>query len=80
MIEIDPERRRLSLSLKRVEEGEEARTLRWATSAGAPAAEQVPDLGLSEEVFAEADAEAAAQAGRARGLPAPRRRREPRGR
>ncbi|HEY7198116.1 MAG TPA: 30S ribosomal protein S1 [Gaiellaceae bacterium] len=41
IIEMDAERRRLSLSLKRVEEGEEARP-------GVPS-----NLGLSEEVFAE---------------------------
>src|SRR4030095_4210844 len=40
IIEMDPERRRLSLSLKRVEEGE------------GPTGEAAPDLGLSEEVFA----------------------------
>jgi small subunit ribosomal protein S1 len=42
IIEMDPERRRLSLSLKRVDEGEGAR----------PVGER-PELGLSEEVFAE---------------------------
>ena len=42
IIEMDPERRRLSLSLKRVDEGEGAR----------PVGEG-PELGLSEEVFAE---------------------------
>ena len=41
IIEMDPERRRLSLSLKRVEEGE------------GPSGEAAPELGLSEEVFAE---------------------------
>jgi small subunit ribosomal protein S1 len=46
IIEMDPERRRLSLSLKRVDEGEEAR------------GEGAPELGLSEEVFAESEAEA----------------------
>jgi small subunit ribosomal protein S1 len=64
VIEIDPERRRLSLSIKRVEEGETARRLQLddgTTVAAAPAEEPVPDLGLSEEVFAQADAEAAAE-------------------
>jgi small subunit ribosomal protein S1 len=42
VIEMDAERRRLSLSLKRVEEGEPVRSLDGASS-----------LGLSEEVFAE---------------------------
>jgi small subunit ribosomal protein S1 len=61
IIEIDPDRRRLSLSLKRVEDTDPVRTLEMA--ADRPAAEteeDVPDLGLSDEVFAEADAEAAA--------------------
>jgi small subunit ribosomal protein S1 len=44
IIEMDAERRRLSLSLKRVEEGE-------ATRPGI--GEDAPDLGLSEEVFVE---------------------------
>jgi small subunit ribosomal protein S1 len=44
IIEMDAERRRLSLSLKRVEEGEHPR----------PRPEGVPELGLSEEVFGEA--------------------------
>jgi small subunit ribosomal protein S1 len=47
IIEMDPERRRLSLSLKRVEDGESARGV----------GEAAPDLGLSEEVFAESDGE-----------------------
>jgi small subunit ribosomal protein S1 len=57
IIEMDAERRRLSLSLKRVEEGESARP-----GIGEDAA---PDLGLSEEVFTEqpaAEAEAAVEA------------------
>jgi small subunit ribosomal protein S1 len=63
VIEIDPERRRLSLSIKRVEEGETARRLQLedGTTVAPPAEEPVPDLGLSEEVFAQADAEAAAE-------------------
>ena len=63
VIEIDPERRRLSLSIKRVEEGETARRLQLedGTTVAAPVEEPVPDLGLSEEVFAQADAEAAAE-------------------
>jgi small subunit ribosomal protein S1 len=59
IIEMDAERRRLSLSLKRVEEGESVRP-----GVGGEA----PDLGLSEEVFvegaadpAEAEPEAAAE-------------------
>jgi small subunit ribosomal protein S1 len=44
IIEMDAERRRLSLSLKRVEEGESTRP---------GIGEEAPDLGLSEEVFVE---------------------------
>jgi small subunit ribosomal protein S1 len=47
IIEMDPERRRLSLSLKRVDEGE----------AGTGVGEGATELGLSEEVFAENRAE-----------------------
>ena len=57
IIEMDAERRRLSLSLKRVEEGESARP-----GIGEDA---TPDLGLSEEVFTEqpaAEAEPFAEA------------------
>src|SRR5207249_7082294 len=43
IIEVDAERRRLSLSLKRVEDGEQA----------APPPEGVPQLDLSEDVFSE---------------------------
>jgi small subunit ribosomal protein S1 len=48
IIEMDPERRRLSLSLKRVDEGDAAR------------GEGAPELGLSEEVFAESEADTTA--------------------
>jgi small subunit ribosomal protein S1 len=57
IIEMDAERRRLSLSLKRVEEGESARPGIGEATA--------PDLGLSEEVFTEqpaAEAEPAPEA------------------
>jgi small subunit ribosomal protein S1 len=47
IIEMDAERRRLSLSLKRVEEGAAARP---------GIGEDAPDLGLSEEVFVEGSA------------------------
>jgi small subunit ribosomal protein S1 len=47
VIEMDAERRRLSLSLKRVEEGERSRS------------ESPSDLGLSEEVFGESEPEPA---------------------
>jgi small subunit ribosomal protein S1 len=57
IIEMDAERRRLSLSLKRVEEGESSRP--------AIGDETAPDLDLSEEVFTEqpaAEAETAVEA------------------
>ena len=57
ILEIDSERRRLSLSVKRVEE--QLAHIKSAAAAGAAAAEanageigDVPDLGLSEDVFA----------------------------
>jgi small subunit ribosomal protein S1 len=57
ILEIDSERRRLSLSVKRVEE--QLEHIRTRAEAGAAAAEanaaelgDVPDLGLSEDVFA----------------------------
>ncbi len=53
IIEMDAERRRLSLSLKRVEEGESARP---------GIGEDAPDLGLSEEVFVEGEAGGAVEA------------------
>jgi small subunit ribosomal protein S1 len=69
IIEIDPERRRLSLSLKRVEPGEEARTLRMDDSApvqdagpvdeGAPAVEE-PAAAAEDEPLPAEDAEPAA--------------------
>jgi small subunit ribosomal protein S1 len=56
ILEIDSERRRLSLSIKRVE-GQEL-PVRPIQSAGD--LDDVPELGLSEDVFASADAPAAA--------------------
>src|SRR6478672_5644625 len=47
VIEIDPERRRLSLSIKRVEEGETARRLQLEGSSMGVAEQTVPELGLS---------------------------------
>jgi len=56
IIEIDPERRRLSLSLRRVEPDEPVKHIDMGTPG--PAAEPaVPELGLSEEVFADTPAE-----------------------
>jgi small subunit ribosomal protein S1 len=75
ILEVDEERRRLSLSIKRVEGqhlplGElpspEAETLseeRDTEAAAAPAAEGTPNLDLSEEVFAEPPPEVDAEAG-----------------
>ncbi len=57
ILEIDSERRRLSLSIKRVE-GQELPVHRSGGEAGAGEAgdlDDMPDLGLSEEVFAGAD-------------------------
>ena len=51
ILEIDAERRRLSLSLKRVEEGDAVPRPTDRRAEPAP-----PDLGLSEEVFAESSA------------------------
>ena len=56
IIEIDPDRRRLSLSLRRVEPDEPVKTIDLGLPGGRPQAE-VPELGLSEEVFAEAPAD-----------------------
>ncbi|MDX6593789.1 MAG: small subunit ribosomal protein [Gaiellales bacterium] len=61
VIEIDPDRRRLSLSLKRVEDGETVKRIEMTGATTATAA-SVPELGLSEEVFAEAAEPAAAEA------------------
>ncbi len=61
IVEIDPERRRLSLSLRRVEPDEPVKRVEMGTPG--PAAEpEVPDLGLSEEVFADTPAEAEPEA------------------
>jgi small subunit ribosomal protein S1 len=64
IIEIDPDRRRLSLSLRRVEPGDPVKTIDLGLPGERPQAE-VPALGLSEDVFAEgsaADAEPEAEA------------------
>jgi small subunit ribosomal protein S1 len=66
IVEIDPERRRLSLSLRRVEPDEPVKAIDMGMP-GPAAAPEVPDLALSEEVFAdtppepEAEAEAAVE-------------------
>jgi small subunit ribosomal protein S1 len=61
IVEIDPERRRLSLSLRRVEPDDPVKQVDMGTPG--PAAEpRVPDLALSEEVFADAPAEAEPEA------------------
>jgi small subunit ribosomal protein S1 len=51
ILEIDSERRRLSLSIKRVEG--QVLPVRHHTEDGAGSLENMPELGLSEEVFAE---------------------------
>jgi small subunit ribosomal protein S1 len=65
IVEIDPDRRRLSLSLRRVEDGDPVKTIDLGTP-GSRAEAPVPELGLSEEVFAdqatEPEPEAAAEA------------------
>src|SRR5690349_443918 len=55
VIEIDAERRRLSLSLKRVEPGETVKRIEMDGTSTAVAEQAVPDLGLSSEVFADAE-------------------------
>jgi small subunit ribosomal protein S1 len=52
IIEIDPDRRRLSLSLRRVEPDEPVKTIDLGLPGERPKAD-VPELGLSEDVFAE---------------------------
>jgi small subunit ribosomal protein S1 len=61
IVEIDPERRRLSLSLRRVEPDDPVKQIDMGTPG--PAAEpEVPDLALSEEVFADTPVEAEPEA------------------
>ena len=60
IVEIDPERRRLSLSLRRVEPDEPVKTIDMGMP-GPAAAPAVPELGLSEEVFADTPVEAEAE-------------------
>src|SRR5690349_4322791 len=52
IIEIDPDRRRLSLSLRRVEADDPVKTIDLGTPGERQEAE-VPELGLSEDVFAD---------------------------
>jgi small subunit ribosomal protein S1 len=61
VIEIDAERRRLSLSLKRVEAGETVKRIEMSGTTTAIAEQPVPNLGLSEEVFADVEAEPVAE-------------------
>src|SRR4051795_12753250 len=60
VIEIDPERRRLSLSLKRVEVGDTVKRIEMDGTTTA-LAESVPELGLSSEVFAEVEGQPVAE-------------------
>jgi small subunit ribosomal protein S1 len=64
ILEIDEERRRISLSVKRVSEGglplrDALQPVADAAAAQEAAPEEVPDLGLSEEVFSDPPAESA---------------------
>ena len=64
ILEIDEERRRISLSIKRVSEGglplrDALQPVADAAAAQEAAPEEVPDLGLSEEVFSDPPAEPA---------------------
>jgi small subunit ribosomal protein S1 len=60
VIEIDPERRRLSLSLKRVEVGDTVKRIEMDGTTTA-LAESVPELGLSSEVFADVEGQPVAE-------------------
>jgi small subunit ribosomal protein S1 len=55
VIEIDPDRRRLSLSLKRVEAGEPVKRIEMDGTTTGVAEQPVPELGLSSEVFADVE-------------------------
>jgi small subunit ribosomal protein S1 len=57
VIEIDAERRRLSLSLKRVEAGETVKRIEMDGTTTGIAEPPMPNLGLSEEVFADVEPE-----------------------
>jgi small subunit ribosomal protein S1 len=57
VIEIDAERRRLSLSLKRVEAGETVKRIEMDGTTTGIAETPMPNLGLSEEVFADVEPE-----------------------
>src|SRR5436190_5220846 len=65
VLDVDRDRQRISLGLKQTQTDPWPRrideTLEDGTTVAPPAEEPVPDLGLSEEVFAQADAEAAAE-------------------
>ncbi len=57
IIEIDAERRRLSLSLRRVEPGEPVKTIDLGLPGSSVSTVPVPELGLSDEVFADTPAD-----------------------
>jgi len=65
VIEIDPDRRRLSLSLKRVEPGEAVKRIEMDGSSMGVAEQTVPELGLSADVFADAEPATEAEAAEA---------------
>ena len=61
IIEVDAERRRLSLSLKRVDEGDDVQPRADGQPLETPAPTPAPQIDLSEDVFPEGEAEPAAE-------------------
>ena len=61
IIEVDAERRRLSLSLKRVDEGDDVQPRADGQPLETPAPTPPPQIDLSEDVFPEGEAEPAAE-------------------
>ena len=60
-VEVDAERRRLSLSLKRVDEGDDVQPRADGQPLETPAPTPAPQIDLSEDVFPEGEAEPAAE-------------------
>jgi small subunit ribosomal protein S1 len=61
IIEVDAERRRLSLSLKRVDEGDDVQPRADGQPLETPAPTPAPQIDLSEDVFPEGEAEPVAE-------------------
>jgi small subunit ribosomal protein S1 len=61
IIEVDAERRRLSLSLKRVDEGDDVQPRADGQPLETPAPTPAPQIDLSEDVFPEGETEPAAE-------------------